>query len=328
MTLILTASDLEQVIDMPSTIAAVEQVFADTVRGSARQPDPVAMTVPAGDSHFIVMPSLASTQQASAVKLLADIPSNAERGLPSQRSTLLLSDYRTGESLAILDGRVPTRVRTAAASAVASRHLARADASVLGLVGAGALAVAHVEALVHVLPLRRVVVWSRTRERVEQFRQAVAHHGLRVEAADDVASVFAVSDVVCTLTPSVEPLVKGAWFRAGQHINAVGARPRPTEREIDAEGLARADVYVDHRGTVAAKSGDYLLAVGERGTEAIQLRGELGEVVAGSVPGRGHQGAITLFNSVGIGLQDLAVGRLAYDRARERGLGCEIDLSA
>ncbi|WP_344882464.1 ornithine cyclodeaminase family protein [Zhihengliuella alba] len=327
MTLILNASSLQAAIDMPSTVEAVERVFADSARGTAVQPTPVAMGVGPVDSSFIVMPGVAAAESLASVKLLADIPSNAGRGLPTQRSSIMLTNHVTGETLALLDGRVPTRIRTAAASAVASRHLARADSRVLALVGAGALAVAHVEAMLCVLPIERIVVWSRTSERVEGFRAAVAHHGLEVVAAASVEDVFTESDVVCTLTPSVEPIVRGEWFRAGQHINAVGARPRPGEREIDSAGMARARVFVDHRGTAAAKSGEYLLALAEGAIAEADIIGELGQVIGGDVVGRTGAADVTLFNSVGIGLQDLAVGRLAYDRAVELGLGHDVDMS-
>ncbi|WP_102157735.1 ornithine cyclodeaminase family protein [Zhihengliuella halotolerans] len=327
MTLILTASSLQAAIDMPSTVAAIEGVFGAIARGSAAQPTPLAMQVAPADSNFLVMSGVAAAEELASVKLLADVPSNAGRGLPTQRSTIMLSDHVTGETLAILDGRVPTRIRTAAASAVASRHLARPGSRVLGLVGAGALAVAHVEAMLCVLPIERIVVWSRTSERVQGFRDAVAHHGLQVDEASSVEEVFAESDVVCTLTPSVEPIVRGDWFRPGQHVNAVGARPRPGEREIDSAGMARARVVVDHRGTAEAKSGEYLLALADGAISSTDIVGELGQVINGDVIGRVSDDDVTLFNSVGIGLQDLAVGRLAYDRARELGLGYDVDMS-
>lgn len=327
MTLILNASSLHAAIDMPSTVAAIERVFGDTARGTAAQPTPVAMQIAPADSNFVVMPGVAAAAAMASVKLLADIPSNSGRGLPTQRSTIMLSDHVTGETLAVLDGRVPTRIRTAAASAVASKHLARPESRVLGLVGAGALAVAHVEAMLCVLPIERIVVWSRTSERVRGFREVVAHHGLEVVGVDGVEAVFAQSDVVCTLTPSVEPIVRGEWFRPGQHINAVGARPRPGEREIDSAGMARARVLVDHWGTAAAKSGELLMALAEGAIVESDIVGELGQVVNGDIVGREGDEDVTLFNSVGIGLQDLAVGRLAYDRARELGLGYDIDMS-
>ncbi|MFJ6418848.1 ornithine cyclodeaminase family protein [Paeniglutamicibacter sp. NPDC091659] len=327
MTLLLNASSLQTVLDMPSTVEAVEQVFADIANGTAMQPTPVAMNVSPADSSFIVMPGVAAGPGLASVKLLADVPSNSGRGLPTQRSMIMLADHVTGEPLAILDGRVPTRIRTAAATAVATRHLARPEASTLGLVGAGALAVAHVEALLCVRPIKRVVVWTRSAERMKEFRAAIAHHDLHVESVDSVEAVFAASDIVCTLTPSVEPIVKGEWFRSGLHVNAVGARPRPGEREIDTVGMTRARVVVDHWGTAKTKSGAYLVALSEGAIAAEDIVGELGQVVSGQIVGRRNADDITLFNSVGVGLLDLAIGRLAYDRAIDRGLGQHVNLA-
>ncbi|MDJ0357860.1 ornithine cyclodeaminase family protein [Paenarthrobacter sp. PH39-S1] len=327
MTLILTASDLAVLADMQATIAAVELAFGDITRGTAHQPAPTSLHLPGSDARFVPMTALADEQQLASVKLLADIPANRGAGLPTQRSTILLASQITGETLAILDGRVPTRVRTAAASAVASRHLGRPDSRVLGLVGAGALAVAHVEAMLAVLPIEEVVVWSRSTTTTDGFREKVLRHGLSVTVVGSPGEVFETADVVCTLTPATEPVVHGRWFRDGQHINAVGSRPRPDHREIDTEGMVRSRIFVDSRATAAEKSGDLLIPVAEGALSLADVQGELGEVVAGRIPGRISDADITLFNSVGIGMLDLAIGRLLYDGAIEQGLGLRVDLS-
>lgn len=327
MTLVLTASVLESLANMPATITAVEQAFAAIARGKACQPAPTSLQLPSSEGRYILMAGLADAQALAGVKLLSDIPANRDAGLPTQRSSILLADQETGETLALLDGRVPTRVRTAAASAVASRHLARPNSSTLGLIGAGALAVAHVEAMLAVLPIDTVVVWSRSAATVEAFRAKISSQPVKVVAAAGIQEVVEAADVLCTLTPSVEPLVRGAWFLPGVHVNAVGARPRPTHREIDSEGIARARLFVDSIATVKEKSGDLLMAVGEGAVCLGDIQGELGEVIAGRLPGRQDEGDITLFNSVGIGMQDVAIGRLLYDAAIERGLGMVVDMA-
>ncbi|MGO4807013.1 ornithine cyclodeaminase family protein [Arthrobacter sp. 2MCAF15] len=328
MTLVLTASNLEQLVDMHATIDAVEQAFRDISLGTANQPSPVSMHVPSSDSRFVLMGGLADFQKLAAVKLLADIPSNDKVGLPTQRSTILLTDQETGEPLAVLDGRVPTRIRTAAASAVASKHLARPESSTLGMVGAGALAVTHVEAMLAVLPIDTVVVWSRRPATVDAFRTAVAHLDVEVVTAGTVRDAVEAADVLCTVTPSIEPLVSGEWFMPGLHINAIGARPRPNHREIDSAGMSRAGVFVDSMDTAVQKSGDLLMAVIEGAMALGDVRAELGDVVAGVRPGRRDGADITLFNSVGIGMQDLAIGRLLYDAAVRQGMGLPIDLAS
>lgn len=327
MTLILTASDLETLANMPATITAVEQAFAAISTGEACQPAPTSMQLPSSEGRYLVMAGLADAQRLAGAKLLSDIPGNLDVGLPSQRSSIVLADQQTGETLALLDGRVPTRVRTAAASAVASKHLARPDSTTLGLVGAGALAVAHVEAMLAVLPIDTVMVWSRSSATVEAFRTKVSHQPVTVLAASSVQEVVEGADVLCTLTPSVDPLVRGEWLRAGGHINAVGARPRPTHREIDSAGIARSSLFVDSIATATEKSGDLLMAVGEGVISLDHIQGELGRVIAGQIPGRRSETEITLFDSVGIGMQDVAIGRLLYDAALQQGLGLDVNMA-
>ncbi|CAN5667030.1 hypothetical protein BH10ACT9_BH10ACT9_04520 [soil metagenome] len=145
--------------------------------------------------------------------------------------------------------------------------------------------------------------------------------------ADSPAAVLASTEIVCTLTPSKDPIVRGDWFRPGQHINAVGAPPRPDHREVDSLGMRRARVVVDSHSTVMAKSGAVLLAIAEGILTAEDVRTELGSVVAGLAPGRTAEDQITLFESVGIGLQGLVTADLVITRAHELGIGTEINLS-
>lgn len=327
MTLILKASELETLADMPGTIAAVERVFAGLSRGTAVQPAPDSLLLPSSDARFLPMAALSGPEELASVKLLADIPSNGGAGLPSQRSTIMLVCQLTGETLAILDGKVPTRVRTAAASAVATKLLARPGSATLGLVGAGALAVAHVEAMLAVLPIKNVVVWSRSTETVAAFCDRISAYGLHITRAASVQEVVENSDVLCTLTPAVEPLVKGEWFQPGLHVNAVGSRPRPDHREIDSAGMARARVFVDSLATAQAKSGGLIVPVAEGVMGFDDVEAELGDVAAGIKAGRLGDEDITLFNSVGIGLQDLAIGRLLYDAALNQGVGTRVELN-
>lgn len=327
MTLILKASELQSLADMPATIAAVERIFAALSRGTAYQPTPDSLSLPSSEAKFLPMAALSSAEELATVKLLADIPANRESNLPTQRSTIMLLSQLTGETLAILDGKVPTRVRTAAASAVASKLLARPGSTTLGLVGAGALAVAHVEAMLAVLPIENIVVWSRSADTVTEFCGQISHHGLNITRAASVQEVVEAADVLCTLTPAVEPLVKGEWFKPGLHVNAVGSRPRADHREIDSAGMLRARVFVDSLGTAKAKSGGLIIPVTEGLMTFEDVQAELGDVAAGTKTGRLGNEDITLFNSVGIGLQDLAIGRLLYDAALNQGIGTHIELN-
>ncbi|MBU2662469.1 ornithine cyclodeaminase family protein [Actinoplanes bogorensis] len=312
MTLFLTEDELAGVVDLGDLIDSVRALHADLTLGQATQPVPAIIDT-APSTVLLPMVSTSHRLGLTAVKILTDAQGHGS----VQQSTVLLLDAATGDRLAVLPGRTCTRMRTAATSAAATDALARGDSRVLGLVGAGPLAVEHVAAVRRVRPIERVVVWSRTRERLSSFRQALQRRDIAdgttpldvVEAAG-IREVVEAADVLCTLTPAREPVVRGEWFRPGQHVNAVGAPPRPDHREIDSAGLARATVVVDSTDVSLAKSGEAVLSIRDGATTADDFRCELGDVLTGLAPGRLGSEQITLFNSVGLALQDLAFGAL------------------
>jgi ornithine cyclodeaminase/alanine dehydrogenase len=329
-TLVLSRSDVEGLVTMAEVIAEVETAHADISTGIAAQPAAVALSLASSSAAFLAMPALADRQGLAVVKLLADIPDNGARSLPVQRSVVVLVSQETGAPAAIIHGQIPTRIRTAAASAVASRHLSRPDSRVLGLIGAGALAVEHVRSHLEVRPVERVLVWSRTTATVARFIEQIGRDfpNLVVEGVAAPREVFANSDIVCTLTPAREPVVEGAWFEPGLHVNAVGAPPRPDHREIDSAGMAKARVFLDSVEMAMHDSGDLLLAIADGAITKDHVAAELGEVIIGAAQGRTSRDDITLFNSVGLAIQDLAICNLLIARARQRGIGQEIDLAA
>lgn len=330
MTLVLTDSDVTRLLGLApyrdAVRAAVEQAHADLAHGRAIVPGPPAMTL--NGATVVPMVAVDEASGRAVAKVLSDIPANAGRGLPVQRSTILVTSAVTGECQAVIDGRRITAIRTAAVSAVATAHLARPRSSVLGLIGAGTLAVEHTRAIAAVLSIDTVVVWSRSAQTVDRYRQAVADLDLAVKSAATVEEVVRSVDVLCTLTPSREPLVLGRWFGEGLHVNAVGAPPRPDHREIDGEGLCRARVVVDSLPTALAKSGEVILGIAEGAITEPDVSTELGQVIAGLRPGRPTERDITLFNSVGLGLQDLVTADLLLARAHAEGIGTDLNLSA
>ncbi|MEJ8284759.1 ornithine cyclodeaminase family protein [Curtobacterium citreum] len=324
MTVVLGAADVAGLIDAVDVVGAVEAIHADLGTGAVQQPAPVALTG-ADDALFLPMAVRSDRLGLVAVKLMADVPDNAARGLPTQRSTILVSSSVTGECIAVLDGMTITRARTAATTVVATKHLARPGSRTLGILGAGNLAVEHVRAFEATRPFERIVVWSRSSGTVTRFLEAVGPDvARRCVIVPEARRVVEEADVLCTLTPSVDPIVRGAWLHAGQHVNAVGARPRPTHRELDGAAMARGTVVVDSRATAWTKSGDLLEAVVEGALPQDLHPAELGEVVAGRAPGRTGDDEITVFDSVGLGAQDLAVAARLIDLARERGVGTPV----
>ncbi|MCX4835775.1 ornithine cyclodeaminase family protein [Streptomyces sp. NBC_01016] len=331
MTLILTRSTIRALLaDRAEAVeAAVARAHRDLAHGRAVLPAPPAMRLPDGDGAFVAMAAASASDRLATVKLLADLPGNRAAGLPVQRSTVLAMDADTGACAALLDGAELTRVRTAAATAVATRALARTDATTLGLIGTGPLARAHARALLPGRPYEQVVLWGRTPERAHALAAWItAELGLPAKALDEPRAVTEAADVLCTLTPSREPVVRGAWLRPGQHINAVGAPPRPDHRELDTEAVVRCRVVVDAYDTARAKSGEVLVPLAEGALSEDDFRVELGDVLTGRAPGRTTDTELTLFNSVGVGLQDLAVARMLIDLAGERGTGIPVDLGS
>lgn len=326
MTVVLGAADIAGLINGVDVVGAVEAIHSDLGTGAMQQPAPVALT---GKDEAVFLPMAVRSDRLGlvAVKLMADIPDNAARGLPSQRSTILVSSSLTGECVAVLDGMAVTRARTAATTVIATKHLARSGSRTLGILGAGNLAVEHARAFEAARPFERIVVWSRSSDTVARFLDAVGPDiAGRCEVVHEVRRMVEASDVLCTLTPSVDPVVRGAWLQAGQHVNAVGARPRPTHRELDGTAMARSTLFVDSRATAWTKSGDLLEALVEGMLPQDLHPAELGEVIAGRAPGRTGDDEVTVFDSVGLGAQDLAVAARVIELARERGTGTAVAL--
>jgi alanine dehydrogenase len=333
--LLLTRSEVASVLDMAEVIREVETAHAALAAGSGADLGGAQLAVPA--STALLIPMTAALPPAAGVKILTDTPANASRSLPTQQSTIVLVDTTTGACDAVLDGAAITLYRTAAASAVASRYLARKDASVLGLVGAGRLARTHLLAISLVRDVDRVLVWSWRRAGAEAFAASLAEvaserssatdgRGPEVRVASSAEEVVRGADILCTLTPSPEPLVSGAWFKPGLHVNAVGAPPRPDHRELDTEAVTRARLVVDNRNAVARHAGDLLIPLAEGAIEPKDFDVELGQIILGERPGRCSPEEITVYKSVGIGIQDVAAARAVVAAARRRGVGTEVAL--
>ena len=324
--LILTRADIQRLIRTQAVIDAVEAAHAALARGTAHQsleaPTPLA-------DGAVMLPMCAALDNpaVAGVKVLTDVPGNHSRSLPTQQSTITVIDPLTGQCRGVLDGIEITRQRTAAASAVATRHLARENVRTLGLIGAGAQASSHLQALTTVREFERITVWSRSRATAERFAQRHARHGPPIEILASPQAVVRSADVLCTLTPSREPYIEGAWFTPGQHINAVGAPPRPDHREIDTTGIARSLLVVDDQAAATSRSGEVCIPIAEGAITTNHIHAELGQLVTGTRPGRTSEHQITLFNSVGLAIQDLAAASNILDVAEAEGIGIRVDMS-
>jgi alanine dehydrogenase len=321
MPLLLSEKDIRAVLSMDDLIAAMEAALGQFSGGCVRQPLRTVVTVGDGHAFYGVMPAFMESPPALGAKLVTVYHSNSARGLPSHLATIVLQDPETGALQAILDGRYITEARTAAASAASVRHLAREDARILAVLGAGVQARSHIEAIGRVRPIEEIRIWSRTPAHVSQLvGEVTGSTTARVVSADSAERAARDADVVALVTASREPVLARGWVRPGAHICAVGAC-RPDQREMDTALVRDARLFVDSRVGALAEAGDIVIPIGEGAIEPSHIAGELGEVIAGRTPGRLGPRDITIFKSLGMAVEDVAAARLAFDRASERGLG-------
>lgn len=288
---------VRQLLRMEEVIPAMEQALAAFSSGTVVQPVRTMLPVAEHQGFLGVMP--AYTGEALGAKLVGFYSQNT--GVPTHHAVIQLFRPETGEPLVSMDGRLITEVRTAAVSAVATRYLARDDASVLTLLGSGVQARSHLEALRLVRSFREVRVWSP--RHAAAFAQEFG-----VRAASSAEEAVRGADVIVTATTSQTPVLHGAWLSPGAHINAIGAA-RPDWRELDDDALHAASLYVDSRAAAGAESGDVIAAGIER------VVGEVGEVVTGTARGRKSLQEITLFKSLGLAVEDVATAALVYRKA-------------
>jgi ornithine cyclodeaminase/alanine dehydrogenase-like protein (mu-crystallin family) len=292
---ILDERAVQRLLHYQELIPAIARALADLSAGRVVQPVRAVLPVAPHQGFFAVMPAYAG---ALGAKLVTFYPHN--EGIPTHHAVIVLFRPETGEPLAMMDGRLITEMRTAAASAVATQQLARVDATVLAILGSGVQARSHLEALRLVRPFSEVRVWS-----PRNARAFAERHGVTATATPEAAVRGA--DVVVVAVNSRVPALFGHWLSPGTHVNAIGAT-RPDWRELDDEVLARARLYVDSREAATKESGDVMAAR--------EVVAEIGEVVAGVHPGRGSADETTLFKSVGVAVEDVAAAALVYDAHR------------
>jgi len=292
--LVLSEEDVAGLLRMEELIPAMEQALADFSAGKVVQPLRAIVPV-AAHGGFLGM--MGAYTGALGMKLVTFYPNN--EGVPTHHAVIHLFKPETGEPLVMMDGRLITEERTAAVSAVATKYLAREDASVLALIGSGVQARSHLKALRLVREFKEVRVWSP--RRAGEFAREFG-----VTAAQSAEEAVRGADVVVTATGSTTPVLRGEWLSPGAHVNSVGA-VRPDWRELDDEVLRRARIYVDSREACLAESGDIIAAP--------EIVGEIGEVVLGEVAGRRSDEEITLFKSVGLAVEDVVTAQLVYEKA-------------
>ena len=309
---IVTADEINRLLRYEALIDALDAAFRSTIEA----PEKVAYFIPqpsGGEAKVLLMPAWSTSgQRFIGCKLVNVFPGNAKAGKPSVLGSYVLTSGDTGETLAVMDGAALTAWRTACASALAARHLAREDASHLVMVGAGALAPHLVRAHCAVRPIKRITLWNRTRSRAVSTAFALSASGLSPDIADDLEMAVREADIVSCATLSPAPLVRGAWLKKGAHVDLVGAFSLKT-READDEAVRRARVYVDSRATAPKGSGDIAIPLKKKIIAAKDIQGDLFELCRGKAKGRRRQDEITLFKSTGLALEDLTAAVLVWN---------------
>ena len=327
--LILREPEIRRLLDPAACITAVEAALTAYSTGRAMLPDVIGLEIPEHRGEIHVKAGHLRDAPHYAVKVASGFPDNPARGHPSSDGLVLVFDARTGELAALLlDRGYLTDLRTAAAGAVAARHLARREIRTVGVVGSGGQARHQLRLLALVRPFEEVRIWGRHPDRAQACAEELAGDaslaGKRFQVADSVRGAVELSDLVITVTASREPLVRSEWIAPGTHVTAVGS-DGPDKQELDPALLARADRVVADSLSQCTRLGEIHHALAAGVLTEDRIAGELGLIAAGMRPGRRSESEITIADLTGVGVQDVAAASLVLDRARAAGAGTWLD---
>ncbi len=326
--LILNTDQVRQVLPMPVAIDAMKSAFLAISGHQVTMPARTHLDFPDQNGTTLVMPAHVATEQVQAlsVKVVSVFANNPQRDMPRIMAAVMVFDPQTGQPLALLEGTTLTQIRTAAASAAATDGLAREDCEILAVIGAGVQARSHIEAMACVRPINRIRIASRSRTSCQRLVHDLAAKmagGCEFEIFDDASQAVAGADIVCTVSTATEPLFEAAAIQPGTHLNAVGSY-QPHVVEIPGEVVAGARVFVDHLASAMEEAGDLLQPICAGLISVDHVRGEIGQVLAGQLPGRTSRSQVTLFKSVGNAVEDCFAAHAAICRAERLQCGSEI----
>jgi len=330
--LVLSGQDVHALLGHRDCAEAMRSALTALQAGKAQMPLRTVLKPQGAAGLVALMPSYLSagagpggTDAAYGLKAICITPTNPAAGLDTHQGVVLLSSGSTGEPLALLNASAVTEIRTAAVSVVATGLLARPDADVLAVIGTGVQARSHAQALDESRNLRQIRLAGRELAKSEQFAASLRDQvHAPVVACTSVREAVEGAGIVVTATSSADPVLDASWLAPGTHINAVGAC-LPTIRELDTATVARGVMFADARESVLTESGDYLIAAQEGAVTPAHIRAELGELLAAAAPGRVTADEITIFESLGLAVEDLAAARCAYEKAADTGAGAWIE---
>ncbi|MDJ0653122.1 MAG: ornithine cyclodeaminase family protein [Xanthomonadales bacterium] len=322
---IINASQVRELLPMDECIDAMDQAMRAVSAGEVSIPPRIIMPLHGTAGFLGAMPGSAGSPRIDGAKLISQHAGNPARGLPAIQGFVALFDPDNGTPRALVDGAEITGIRTAAASGLATRLLARSDARSHGILGTGVQAVTHIDAIAASRDIEETLIWGRDFSKARSLAHQQAERTGRKYRAVDSPELAAGCDIVTTVTAAAEPILMGAWIHQGTHVNLVGAHS-PDSREADSELMATAFVYCDLTESLFNESGDVLIPLNEGRMDRSQIRGEIGSLAAGDIPGRQNPDEITVYKSLGITAQDLFAAQLVLEKALARDVGEEVTL--
>lgn len=323
---VLSGKDVKAAITMAEAIEAVAKAFAQLSMGKASVPLRTSVETEQGVSLF--MPAYLADSESTALKVVSVYPDNRSLGLPTIMAMVVVVDGRTGRPLAVMDGTYLTALRTGAASGVATDLLAREDAQIVALFGAGVQGRTQLEAVCTVRGIEEIRVFDINQGASQKLVAEMAGQGVipeNVLVANSRREAVRGADIVVTATTSYNPVFDGRDIAPGTHINGIGSYT-PEMQEVDEKVVERAKIVVDSREGCLAEAGDLIIPIEAGLITETDIYAELGEIIAGAKPGRESPQEITFFKSVGNAVQDAAVAWKALERAEKKGLGAVVEL--
>jgi alanine dehydrogenase len=321
--LILTERDVASMLSMEEGVRLVEESFREYGAGRATLAPRVALPIGGEAGVFRTMAASVPASGVFGLKTLTGVPGRRRAG--ATYFAMLLFDVASGALAAMLPATHITGIRTGAAGGVAARHLAREDARAVGLIGAGFQGRAQVAAIRVVRPIEHVRIFDINRELAARYALELRASGIDAEVVDAVRPCVAGCDIVVSATTSTHPVILGEWLQPGVHVNAIGANA-PSKRELDPAAFTRGPVVADFAEQVLTEAGDLIDALRAGAVAEADVRSELGHIVAGLAPGRQRSQEITIFKSVGVAFQDVAVAGWVYAEAVRRGMGVQVEV--
>jgi ornithine cyclodeaminase len=324
--LVLNAEEVKSILTMQDCIGIMSDAFRALEAGESQQPLRSLMWLPSRIGLLGMMPGYTGENNIFGIKSVSVFPENYKRGISSHQGVILLYEGDSGRLIAVLDAEEITAMRTAAVSALATDILARKEASVMAILGAGVQGHQHLKSISLVRNLSKVAVWDIVDESVKSFiASESSHYDAEIVGAITAEEAVADADIICTVTPAREPILMRNWVRAGTHVNAVGSCT-PHQQELESTLVAQSRLYTDRGESMFNEPGDFLIPKREGLITEDHLVGELGELLTGKAAGRESDEEITLFKSLGLAIEDLATGYFVYEKAMERNIGTLVDL--